>query len=108
MLFSLTCDISLLCSVQRSVFVQPVLTHYTSSKICPLLLFVTQNKQWMVSRSAVTVLSNRYALWLLRDRSQFLGAFRKSLNATFNFVMSVCLSVGMEKVDLYWKDFHEI
>jgi hypothetical protein len=28
--------------------------------------------------------------------------------ATFNLLMSVCLPVDMEKVGLYWTDFHKI
>ena len=45
---------------------------------------------------------------MLADRNQFLRDFAKLRKATFNFVMSVCLSVGTEKVGLNWTDFHEI
>jgi hypothetical protein len=40
----------------------------------------------------------------------FLGAFAKLRKATVSFVISVCpsVSVRMERLLSYWKEFHEI
>jgi hypothetical protein len=38
----------------------------------------------------------------------FLGAFAKFRKAIISFVMSIRLSVDVEHLCSYWKDFHEI
>jgi len=38
----------------------------------------------------------------------FLGAFAKLRKATIIFNFSVSLSIRMEQLCFYWKDFHEI
>jgi len=43
----------------------------------------------------------------LRVFSLFLGAFAKLRKATISIVMSVCLSVRMEKTRSFSMDFHE-
>jgi len=44
-------------------------------------------------------------LIIIRTR---IGVFAKLRRATLNFVMSVRLSLGMEKLGYYWTDFREI
>jgi hypothetical protein len=39
---------------------------------------------------------------------EFLGAIAKLRRATISFVMSVRLSIYMEKLGSHWTDFHEI
>jgi len=45
---------------------------------------------------------------LINTPAFILGAFAKLRKATSSFVVSVRLSVGMEKLGSHWTDFHEI
>ena len=61
---------------------------------------------WINWEFSTQVLLNTLFVW--RKYKPFLGAFEKLRKATTSFVVSVCLSIRMEKLGCHWIEFHEI
>jgi hypothetical protein len=91
--------------------------YYAANRSVETAQLDTANYKYVSARSGIALIIVRTAakfsiLWNSDCRVDFcfciLGAFEKFRKVAVNFVLSVCLSVRMEKNGSHWKNFCDI